>query len=170
LLDLAGFIALAGVGISARARVSMRIAAVGKTLLGVSLPDTRGQEQALGNGKARCWSSTSGRPGASPAGRRCRSSSSCKAELGDRGLQFVGIAIDEPAKGQAVRAELGLNYPALIGGYGAVELSKALGKCCGCLAVHVDRRPVGKHQPQAVGPHQDLDLRDILGQLLARNI
>jgi len=91
-------------------------------------------------------------------------------ELGDRGLQFVGIAIDEPAKVKQFAAELGLNYPALIGGYGAVELSKALGNAVGALpyTLIVDRS--GNISHKQLGPIKTSDLRNILGQLLARNI
>lgn len=46
---------------------------------------------------------------------------------GDRGLQFVGIAVDEAAKVRQFADSIGLNYPSLIGGYGAMELSRTLG-------------------------------------------
>lgn len=48
-------------------------------------------------------------------------------EYGDKGLQFVGIAVDQADKVQQYVQEIGLNYPALIGGFGAMELSKTLG-------------------------------------------
>ena len=50
-----------------------------------------------------------------------------QAELGGKGLQFVGIAVDQADKVRQFAEEIGLNYPALIGGYGAMELSKSLG-------------------------------------------
>lgn len=46
---------------------------------------------------------------------------------GAKGLQFVGVAVDEVPKVRQFAAEIGLNYPSLIGGFGALELSKALG-------------------------------------------
>jgi thiol-disulfide isomerase/thioredoxin len=62
-------------------------------------------------------------------------------EFGERGVQFVGIAVDDVAKVRDFAAELGLNYPALIGGYGAIELSKSLGNRVGALpyTVFIDR-------------------------------
>ena len=48
-------------------------------------------------------------------------------EFGPRGLQFVGIAVDQRDKVAQFAKELDLNYPALIGGYDAVDLSKTLG-------------------------------------------
>jgi peroxiredoxin len=90
-------------------------------------------------------------------------------ELGDRGLQFVGIAIDDPAKVKQFATELGLNYPALIGGYGAVELSKSLGNGVGALpyTLIVDRS--GNISHKQLGPMKTANLRDIVGQLLAKS-
>lgn len=50
-----------------------------------------------------------------------------QSAYGDKGLQFVGIAVDDAVKVRQFAREIGLNYPALIGGYGAMELSKTLG-------------------------------------------
>ena len=44
-----------------------------------------------------------------------------------KGVQFVGIAVDDAAKVREFAREIGLNYPSLIGGFGAIELSKSLG-------------------------------------------
>jgi peroxiredoxin len=46
---------------------------------------------------------------------------------GARGLQFVGIAVDQADKVRRFADEIGLNYPTLIGGLGAMELSRDLG-------------------------------------------
>lgn len=48
-------------------------------------------------------------------------------ELGAQGLQFVGIAIDTADAVKAFSDELGINYPILLGGEDAIELSKRLG-------------------------------------------
>ena len=50
-----------------------------------------------------------------------------QAELGGKGLQFVGIAVDQADKVRQFAQDIGINYPLLIGGYGAMELSKSLG-------------------------------------------
>lgn len=46
---------------------------------------------------------------------------------GAKGLQFVGVAVDEAGKVKQFAEQIGLNYPALIGGYGAMELSRVMG-------------------------------------------
>ena len=87
-------------------------------------------------------------------------------ELGPRGVQFVGIAIDQPDKIDAFAAELQLNYPALVGGYGAIELSKAMGNRLGALPFTVIVNRSGKVAHTQLGPLKEAQLRSILGQLL----
>ena len=48
-------------------------------------------------------------------------------DFGAQGLQIVGIAIDSADKVRPFATEIGLNYPTLIGGFGAMELSRTLG-------------------------------------------
>jgi hypothetical protein len=59
-------------------------------------------------------------------------------------------------------AELGLNYPALIGGYGAIELSKSLGNRVGALpyTLFVDRD--GRISRAHLGPLKPAELRRII--------
>ena len=60
----------------------------------------------------------------------------------DRGLQFVGIAIDDPASVVAYVEAVGVNYPILIGDLIGIELSKTMGNQSGGLpfTAVVDRR------------------------------
>jgi thiol-disulfide isomerase/thioredoxin len=48
-------------------------------------------------------------------------------ELGNRGLQFVGIAIDEIKDVKEFVSKTGINYPILIGDHQALQLSEQLG-------------------------------------------
>ena len=48
-------------------------------------------------------------------------------EFGDKGLQFVGVAIDEASKVREFVDFLGVNYPILLGDMEAVQLSHDLG-------------------------------------------
>jgi thiol-disulfide isomerase/thioredoxin len=61
--------------------------------------------------------------------------------LGDKGLQFVGIAIDEKEKVAAYVREIGINYPVLVGELDAVEMSRSLGNELGGLpfTIVIDR-------------------------------
>ena len=51
----------------------------------------------------------------------------------DRGVQFVGIALDQPHKVRPYAAELGMNFPILIGDIGAIDLTRRFGNRAGAL-------------------------------------
>lgn len=51
----------------------------------------------------------------------------------DRGVQFVGLAQDEPAKVAAFGRELGINYPLWLGEAEVMDLSRRLGNRQGVL-------------------------------------
>lgn len=87
-------------------------------------------------------------------------------ELGSKGVQFVGIAVDQPDKVKQFSQELQLNYPALIGGYGAMELSKTLGNTVMALpfTVVVDRE--GRVAHTQLGMLKEAQLSGILNKLL----
>jgi len=168
-LALAGFAALAaGWYFGGLGRLDADPAG-GKTLLGVSLPNTDGQEQALAQWKGKVLVVNFWATWCVPCREEMPEFVKLQSELGERGLQFVGIAIDEPAKVKQFAAELGLNYPALVGGYGAVELSKALGNSLGALpyTLIVDRS--GNISHKQLGPIKTSDLRNILGRLLSKS-
>jgi peroxiredoxin len=89
-----------------------------------------------------------------------------QAELGAKGLQFIGIAVDQADKVRQFATEIAVNYPLLIGGYGAMELSKSLGNKLMALpfTIVVDRD--GRVAHTQLGPLRDAQLRAIVGQLL----
>ena len=135
-------------------------------LLGVSLPDTQGREQALAQWKGKVIVVNFWATWCVPCREEMPQFVKAQQELGGRGVQFVGIAIDQPDKIDAFAKELNLNYPALVGGYGALELSKAMGNWLGALpfTVIVDR--TGRVAHTQLGPLKDADMRSILSQLL----
>lgn len=64
-----------------------------------------------------------------------------QTRLGARGMQIVGIAIDDAQAVAAFVAELKINYPTLLGGLAGSDLARALGNRSGGLpfTVIVDR-------------------------------
>jgi thiol-disulfide isomerase/thioredoxin len=61
---------------------------------------------------------------------------------GSRGLQFVGIAIDQPDQVAAFAREFRINYPLLLGGAEAIELLRQVGNRAGVLpyTLVIDRK------------------------------
>ena len=121
-------------------------------LLGISLPDTKGREQPLAQWKGKVLVVNFWATWCVPCREEMPEFVRAQQELGGRGVQFVGIAIDQPDKIDAFAAELRLNYPALVGGYGAIELSKAMGNRLGALPVHRHRRSCRTRRAHAAGP------------------
>ncbi len=54
-------------------------------------------------------------------------------KYGQRGVQFVGVAVDDAAKVASFVEEFHINYPVVIGGLEALELSRRLGNRSGGL-------------------------------------
>ena len=137
-----------------------------EVLLGVALPDAEGREQSLGQWKGKVLVVNFWATWCAPCREEMPEFVAAQRELGGKGLQFVGIAVDQADKVREFSTEIGLNYPALIGGYGAIELSKALGNRLGALpfTVIVDRS--GRIAHTQLGTLREPSLRSIVGQLL----
>jgi thiol-disulfide isomerase/thioredoxin len=63
-------------------------------------------------------------------------------KYGERGLVFIGLALDEKIKVQAFADEIGINYPVLLGEMEAVDLARKIGNRLGGLpfTVVIDRK------------------------------
>jgi peroxiredoxin len=135
-------------------------------LLAITLPDASGKQESLGQWRGKVLVVNFWATWCTPCREEMPEFVATQRELGGRGLQFVGIAVDEPEKVRGFAEEIGLNYPALIGGYGAIELSRTLGNNAGALpfTVVVDRS--GRIAHTQLGPLQGQKLHSIVGQLL----
>jgi thiol-disulfide isomerase/thioredoxin len=86
---------------------------------------------------------------------------------GSRGLQFVGIAVDQPDKVVQFVKELRLNYPTMVGGMGAIELSRDLGNRLMALPFTIVLDRAGRVAHTQLGPLSPDKLRGIVDPLLA---
>src|SRR5437867_6123922 len=121
ILAAAGAIALGlGIGVAVWDRHPADAAA----LFALSLPDAQGTRQSLNQWRGKVLVVNFWATWCDPCREEMPQFIQAQRELGPRGLQFVGIAVDQPDKVLQFAEELGLNYPALIGGYDAIELSK----------------------------------------------
>jgi thiol-disulfide isomerase/thioredoxin len=99
----------------------------GSALLAIALPDADGTSQPLAQWKGKLLVVNFWATWCAPCREEMPLFVKAQREHGPSGVQFVGIAIDEATKAKQFATEVGLNYPSLIGGYGAMELSKTLG-------------------------------------------
>lgn len=97
------------------------------TLFAVSLPDLDGVQQPLRQWQGKLVVVNFWATWCAPCREEMPMFVAAQKAHGAKGLQFVGVAVDEASKVKQFADEIGLNYPALIGGYGAMELSRALG-------------------------------------------
>jgi peroxiredoxin len=135
-------------------------------LLSVSLPDTSGQQQSLAQWRGKVVVVNFWATWCAPCREEMPEFMKIQREFGPRGLQFVGIAVDQPEKVGQFAKELDLNYPALIGGYGAVELSKTLGNQLSALPFTIVIARNGKVARTQLGPFDPTKLRSTIDSLL----
>ena len=136
-------------------------------LLGVSLPDTKGKETPLAQWKGKVVVVNFWATWCVPCREEMPQFVRAQVAEGARGLQFVGIAVDQPDKVAQFTQELRLNYPTMVGGMGAIELSRDLGNRLMALpfTIIVDR--AGRVAHTQLGPLSPDKLQGIIEPLLA---
>jgi peroxiredoxin len=135
-------------------------------LFALELPDTAGVKQSLGQWRGKILVVNFWATWCDPCREEMPEFVRAQSELGSRGVQFVGIAVDEADKVRRFAKEINLNYPALIGGYDAMELSRSLGNDLVALpfTIVIDRS--GRIAKTHLGPIKPQELRSILAELL----
>lgn len=86
---------------------------------------------------------------------------------GPEGLQFLGVAIDQPQEVSRYAAEIGMNYPTLIGGDSALDLMQRYGNRGGSLpySVIIDRD--GSIVARKIGAFKRVELESLISPLLS---
>jgi thiol-disulfide isomerase/thioredoxin len=167
MVALAGAVALlAGAYV---ARTQLAPSPLGKdasALLGVSLPDLEGREQPLAQWRGKLLVVNFWATWCAPCREEMPQFIKAQSEMGAKGLQFVGIAVDQADNAQKFAKEISLNYPTLVGGMGAMQLSSTLGNDIMALpfTVVVDRQ--GRIAHTQLGPLKQAQLDALLSRLI----
>jgi len=138
----------------------------GATVLALVLPDVAGVDQRLDQWKGKILVVNFWATWCEPCREEMPRFVTLQRQLGEKGLQFVGIAIDQPDKAREFAKEFELNYPTLIGGYGAIELSKTLGNDIGALPFTLVVNRAGSVVLAQLGPVKDDQLHAIIDKSL----
>lgn len=138
----------------------------GAGLMALALPDADGHEQRLDQWKGKVIVVNFWATWCVPCREEMPRFVRAQQEFGAKGLQFVGIAVDQPDKIRQFSSEIALNYPSLVGGYGALELSKTLGNKFLALpfTIILDRK--GQVAYTQLGVVQNEKLDSVLSRLL----
>jgi len=111
-------------------------------LMAATLPDMDGKSQALAQWRGKVIVVNFWATWCPPCLEEIPEFVRMQKKLGPRGLQFVGIAIDNRDKVREFAAKFGINYPILIGEMEGIELVRRAGNDRGGLpfTVIVDRK------------------------------
>jgi len=135
-------------------------------LFALSLPNEAGKLQSLGQWRGKVLVVNFWATWCAPCREEMPEFIRAQSRYGPQGLQFVGIAVDDADKVERFAKELGLNYPALIGGYGAVELSKTLGNRLAALPFTIVLDRQGSIFLTQLGPIKPNQLQSIIDKLM----
>jgi len=155
-----------GIGVAFLHRNSADAVRDGSAVLKLVLPDTNGRQQALAQWRGKVLVVNFWATWCAPCREEMPEFVAAQARDGAKGVQFVGIAVDDPDKVRAFAKELKLNYPALIGGFGAIELSKTLGNDLAALPFTIVLDRQGRVTHTQLGPLKQAKLDALLGRLL----
>lgn len=135
-------------------------------LNGLALPDPEGKEQRIDQWRGKVVVVNFWATWCAPCREEMPEFIKAQRELGPKGLQIVGVAVDQADKVRQFAEEIALNYPVLVGGFGAMELSRSLGNSVMALpfTVILDRNGAIAHTQ--LGVLKPDRLKAIIKQLL----
>ena len=137
-----------------------------EALMAVRLADLEGRQQALGQWRGKVLVVNFWATWCEP----CREEIPAFVRLQDkyrtRGVQFVGIAIDQRDKIRAFARTFGINYPVLLGGIDTVETSRQAGNRVGALPFTLVLDRNGRIVSRELGKASETKLEALFQSLL----
>lgn len=137
-----------------------------ETLLVSPLPDLQNRPQALTQYEGKVLVVNFWATWCPPCREEVPVFIEAQAKHGDKGLQFVGIALDNPQKVADFVQEYGINYPILIGGINESEILRRLGNPGGGLPYTLIYGRNGQLQEKIIGGLDQARLERLIQPLI----
>lgn len=130
------------------------------------LPDTTGTQRSLSEWKGKVLIINFWTTWCPPCLKEIPEFIAMQREYGEKGLQFVGIAVEDKEPVKKFAAMMGINYPVLVAEEEGIAMSVGLGNVIGALpfSVVVDRH--GKITHTHPGPIDRRQLEEVITPLL----
>jgi thiol-disulfide isomerase/thioredoxin len=137
-----------------------------QALLAAELPDLQGQKQRMDQWRGKVIIVNFWATWCAPCREEIPELIRAQEQLGPRGVQVVGIAIDQVDKVKPYAAEMRITYPVLVGELEVMDLARAAGNALGGLpyTVVLDRR--GEIARTELGGVSQAKLEDMVRPLL----
>jgi thiol-disulfide isomerase/thioredoxin len=137
-----------------------------KPLMAASIPDLQGRPRSLGEWQGSVLVVNFWATWCPPCLKEIPAFVRMQDKLGHRGLQFVGIAADQPEKVREFAAKYKINYPVLLAEMDVIEIASRAGNKAGGLpfTVIIDRE--GKWVRSESGALEEQGLAELLEPLL----
>lgn len=139
----------------------------GEAVLATVLPDLDGRETPLAQWRGKVLIVNFWATWCAPCREEMPQFVAVQSRDGAKGVQFVGIAVDQIDKVRDYVKEVRINYPVLIGGFGAIELSKTLGNALAALPFTIVLDKHGGVAHTQLGQLKSAQLDQLLASLLA---
>lgn len=137
-----------------------------QVLLAATLEDMNGQPQALSQWRGKIMVVNFWATWCPPCLKEIPEFIKLQQRYGDRGVQFVGIAIDDKAKVAEFAAKLGMNYPVLMAQREGLTLARNAGNRLGALPFTVIIDKHGRTARVELGELDEKKLAPMLDALL----
>jgi thiol-disulfide isomerase/thioredoxin len=137
-----------------------------ETLLATPLPDLQNQTQTLAQHQGKVLIVNFWATWCPPCREEVPVFVAAQTKFGSKGLQFVGIALDNPQQVASFVQEYGINYPVLIGGINESETLRKLGNPGGGLPYTLIYDRNGQLQEKIIGGLDQARLERLIAPLI----
>ena len=135
-------------------------------LMTAQLPDTNGQKQTLEQWRGHVLVVNFWATWCAPCRQEIPEFIKVQEKWASRGVQVVGIAIDDDDKVRPYAAQLKINYPILIAGFDGIELARQAGNRLGGLPFTVILNRKGRLAHTQLGEVNEQKLEGLVQPLL----